>query len=150
MLTMSDEDKSVKFLQVSIPCKECLVQGACQDRLAIDRKMQAQDLFDFLLALRRWDESKKVYRKGLIEAWANLGWDIFQNMRTSEFNELPPEVAPVYLDTLIELSAVIQWIINSLSWREGQKFDFDIREIKHKIEMAKKWVGQTSRNMKEK
>ena len=112
--------------------------------------MKHYDLFDFLLALRRWDESKKVYRKGLIEAWANLGWDIFQNMRTSEFNELPPEVAPVYLDVLIELSALIQWIINSSSWREGQKFDFDISEIKHKLKLANNWVGQTSRNMKEK
>jgi hypothetical protein len=142
---------SEEFIQINnIPCKECLVQSMCRDKKYIDREMERYKLFEFLLALRRWDESKKVYRKGLIEAWANLGWTIFRNLRTSEFSELPGKVAPVYLDLLIELSALIQWIINSSSWREGEKFDFDITEIKNRLEKSKFWVDKSLRYVDEK
>lgn len=146
---MSD-GPSEKFEQINIPCKDCLVQAMCDDKKAIENITKGYDLFDFMLALRKWDESKKVYRKGLIEAWANLGWKIFENIRTDSFRDLPPEVSPVYLDALMELAGVIQWIINSTSWRKGQKFDFDIVQIEHKIDMAKRWVRHASRNVSEK
>jgi hypothetical protein len=141
---------SVEFTQINIPCKDCLVQAACKDKDTIHDKLKHHDLFNFLLALRRWDESKKVYRKGLLEAWANLGWKILENTRTDEFRGLPPEVSPVYLDLLIELSALIQWIINSSSWREGKKFDFDIREIKDRLHKTKFWVDKSCRYVHEK
>ena len=94
----------------------------------------------FFLALRKWDESKKVYRKGLLEAWANMGWDILSNMRTSEFNEIPNHASPEFLDLLIELSSLIQWVINSQSWKDGEVHDFDQFEIKAKLKKAMGWI----------
>jgi len=136
----SNEDTSVKFRQINIPCATCLVAASCQDKARTYKELDRFPLFDFLLGLQKWDETKKVYRKGLIEAWANLGWDIFSNMRTTEFKELPQEIAPQFLDLLIELSGLIQWVINSTSWRCGEKQVFDISEIKSKIEKAKGWI----------
>ena len=71
---------SEKFLQINLPCDECLVAPACEDKKEIDHKTSKYELFQLMLTLRRWDESQKCYRKGLIEAWANMGHDIFSNM----------------------------------------------------------------------
>jgi len=131
---------SEKFAQLAIPCKECLVSPICEDKKRIDLEMKKHEMFGFFLGLRKWDESKKIYRKGLMEAWANMGWDIFSNMRSSEFKDLPDEVSPEFIDVLIELSSAIQWIVNSQSWRDGKKHDFDKTEIKHKIEKALGWI----------
>lgn len=127
--------ESQKFTQVSIPCKDCLVKAACKDKPRL-----SEDIFAFMLVMKKWDEKQKVYRKGLIECWANMGWDIFSSMRSSEFDEIPKNLAPQFVDVLIELSSLIQWIIHSTSWQKGEKFDFDIAEIKRKIEKAKGWV----------
>ena len=59
---------SEKFIQVIIPCKDFLVAAACQDKRVID---DHSDLFNVMFAMNKWDESKKVYRKGLVECWAN-------------------------------------------------------------------------------
>ena len=139
-LNMTDEDTSVKFRQINIPCATCLVTASCEDKDRTIQEIEKFPMFDFLLGLQKWDESKKVYRKGLIEAWANMGWDMFSNMRTTEFKDLPKEVSPEFLDLLIELAGLIQWIINSTSWRNGEKQDFDITEIKRKLEKAKGWI----------
>jgi hypothetical protein len=131
---------SEKFIQLNIPCKECLVGPICEDKKIIEQQIKEQKFFEFLLALKQWDETKKVYRKGLIEAWANMGWDIFSNMRSSEFKDLPNKISPEFIETLAELAATIQWIINSTSWQEGKKHDFDKTEIKHKLEIAIGWI----------
>ena len=75
-----------------------------------------------------------------MEAWANMGWDIFSNMRSSEFKDLPDEISPEFIDLLIELSSIIQWVINSQSWRDGKKYDFDKTEIKRKLKKAVGWI----------
>ena len=136
----TDEDTSVKFKQINVPCATCLVTASCQDKERTLNETERFPLFDFLLGLQRWDESKKVYRKGLIEAWANLGWDIFSNMRSSEFKDLPDDVSPEFIDALIEISGAVQWIINSESWRRGKKHDFDKTEIKRKLKKAIGWI----------
>ena len=94
---------SEKFHQINVPCVTCLVQASCQDKIRLEHELSKHEFFAFLLGLQKWDESKKVYRKGLIEAWANLGWEIFSNMRTSEFDDLPDEVSPVFLDIYSDL-----------------------------------------------
>lgn len=127
---------SEKFKQVSIPCKDCLVTAACQDK----QSFNADKLFNFMLVMESWDESKKVYRKGLIECWANQGWDLFSHMRSSEFNGLPKEITPEFIDFFIEIASLLQWIVNSTSWQNGEKFDFDVTEIKRKLEKAMTWI----------
>ena len=139
-LNMSDKTTSEEFKQINVPCATCLVTASCQDKARTLQEIEKFPLFDFLLGLQRWDESKKVYRKGLLEAWANLGWQILSSMKTTEFKDLPPEVAPQFLDLLIELSGLCQWIVNSTSWRVGEKQTFDITEIKRKLDKAKGWI----------
>jgi len=139
-MTDSAEDTSVKFRQINIPCATCLVTASCEDKDRTIKEIERFPMFDLLLGLQRWDESKKVYRKGLMEAWANMGWDIFSNMRSSEFKDLPDEISPEFIDLLIELSSIIQWVINSQSWRDGKKYDFDKTEIKRKLKKAVGWI----------
>jgi len=133
---------SEKFVQLNIPCKECLVSPICQDKQKIDQELEQHkgELMEFFLSLRKWDESKKVYRKGLIEAWANMGWDIFSHMGTTDFKDIPNHARPEFLNLLIELSSLIQWIINSKSWEDGEVYDFDQFEIKAKLKKAMNWI----------
>ena len=139
-VNMTDEDTSARFKQINVPCVTCLVQASCQDKERLDQELSRFEFFAFLLGLQKWDEKEKVYRKGLIEAWANLGWDIFSNMRSSEFQDLPDNVSPEFIDALIEISGAVQWIINSTSWRTGRKQDFDKTEIKRKLKKAIGWI----------
>ena len=61
-------------------------------------------------------------------------------MRTTEFNESPREVVPEFIDFFVEITSLLQWIVNSTSWDKGEKFDFDVTEIKRKLEKAKGWI----------
>ena len=131
---------SEQFLQIAIPCKECIVSPICEDKKIIDKQVGQKDLYQFMLTLRKWDESQKCYRKGLIEAWVNMGGDLFQSMRTSEFNDLPDHAVPEYLNALIEITNSLQWMINSISWREGEMHDFDKAEFKKKLQQAVAWI----------
>ena len=140
MMATDDPVTSRKFQQINVPCVTCLVAASCQDKEIVEDRLGKDEFFSFLLGLRKWDESKKVYRKGLIEAWANLGWDLFSNMHTTEFKEIPRHAAPEFLDLLIELSGLIQWVVNSTSWQKGEKFDFDKREIESKLKKALGWI----------
>ena len=105
--------ESEHFYQLDMPCIDCLVAAICKDKPT--ETTFKHGVFPMVLAIKKWDESKKVYRKGLIECWANLGWKIFSHMRTSEFRELPDEITPEFLDVLIEMANTIQYIINSTS-----------------------------------
>jgi hypothetical protein len=131
---------SERFLQISIPCNDCLVAPICEDKKSIDDSTNKHDLYQFMLTLRKWDESQKCYRKGLLEAWVNMGADLISNMRTSEFNDLPNHAVPEYLNPLIEIVNSLQWMVNSTSWREGKMYDFDKAEFKKKLKQAVAWV----------
>lgn len=136
---MDSDHSSRRFKQINVPCVTCLVAASCEDKKRIEDTLSKGEYYSFLLGLEKWDESQKVYRKGLIEAWANLGWDIFGNLRTSEFRDIPKPAAPEFLDLLIELSSLIQWIVNSQSWRDAEKHGFDITEIQSKLRKAIGW-----------
>jgi hypothetical protein len=131
---------SEKFLQINIPCKDCLVAPACEEKKTIDVKVKQQELFEFMLTLRRWDETKKSYRKGLIEAWVNMGKDIFNGYRTDEFDGVPNSSTPEYLNVLIELTNTMQWMINSKSWRDGEMHSFDKIDCHDKLKQAIGWI----------
>lgn len=131
---------SERFVQINIPCNDCLVSPVCQDKKTIDHTLSKYELFNFMLSLRKWDESQKCYRKGLMEAWVNNGADIMRSMSTSEFNDLPNHAVPEYLNALIEIVNTLEWMVNSTSWREGKMYDFDKTEFKNKLKQALAWV----------
>jgi hypothetical protein len=131
---------SVKFLQINIPCNECLVQASCKEKEKIDEELKKYELYNFLLSLRKWDESKKMYRKGLIEAWVNMGHDIVFTMRSDESNGVPNRAQPTYINALIEIMNTLQWMINSQSWRDGMVHDFDKEEVAKKLKQAIGWI----------
>ena len=133
-----DHSLSEQFIELSMPCTECIVAAICKDKPR--SILKKDDIFPFVLAMRKFDEKKKIYRKGLIECWANMGWRLVSNMRTSEYKQFPKNVAPEFVDVLIELSNTIQYIINSKSWRDGEKHDFDKSEIALRIKKALTWV----------
>jgi hypothetical protein len=128
---------SEEFKNVIIPCKDCLVLAACQDVKIIKETLNTT--FPHMLVMEKWDTNKKCYKKGIMECWANLGWDIFSSIRTYEFAGMKSS-APVLLNLFVELTALMQWIVNSTSWERGETFDFDISEIKKRIQTAKGWV----------
>ena len=133
-----------RFLQLNVPCKECLVSSICQDKKDIDAETDQYELYDMMLTLRRWDESKKMYRKGLIEAWISMGKDIIFNMATDPIKGIPEEAQPVYLNSLIELASTLEWMINSTSWKTGRERDFDIADVKRKMQQAIAWLSPGS------
>lgn len=135
-----DVTMSEKFLQINIPCDECLVAPACESKKRIDQKVHEHELFNFMLTLRRWDEKEKSYRKGLIEAWANMGKDIFSGMRTDEFEHQPGKAMPTYINVLIELTNAMQWMVHSKSWRDGEMHDFDKKDLQDKLKQAIGWI----------
>jgi len=121
---------SERFIQLSIPCKECLVSPICKDKIKIDDQIKKHNLYYFMLGLGKWDQSEKSYKKGLIEAWANMGWSIFATFRSSDYGK---KTCFEFIHILIELSSIAQWIIHSTSWRDGKQHDFDKIEIENKI-----------------
>lgn len=130
---------SEKFIELYIPCKECLVAPACKDKKKIGTYKNAE-LRDIFLGLKKWNEKEKVFKKGVIEAWVNMGCDIFSNMRPNEVEDIPDSAFPEYLNVLIELVNILQWLINSKSWRDGKPHDFDKSELKNKLKQAMGWV----------
>lgn len=133
-----------RFIQLNAPCKECLVAPACEDKKLIDEEMDHYDLYDFFLVLKKWNEAKKMYRKGLIEAWISMGKDIINNAATDKIEGIPEEAQPVYMNSLIELAATLEWMINSASWQKGREYDFDIAEVKKKLNQAIGWLPKCS------
>jgi len=131
---------SEKFLQINIPCKECLVSPICEDKKRIDHKTEKLELYQFLLGLRKWEEKDKIYRKGLIEAWINLGRDIVCQYKSDEFENVYKHAGPAYYNALIEIANTLQWMINSKSWRDGEEHDFDKSELKEKLKQALAWI----------
>jgi hypothetical protein len=132
-LLMSSE----KFIQLNFPCGDCLVSPACQTK---PLGVKAKELYPMVLSMKKWDESKKIYRKGLIECWVNMGVSIIQNMRDSEFKEIPEHARPEFIDSLIEITALLEYMIHCTSWQKGQKFDFDISELQRRLDLAKGWT----------
>ena len=131
---------SERFVQLNIPCNECLVSPACKDKKEIDKIKDKYELYQFMLGLRRWDESKKCYTKGLIEAWINEGANIIQNLQPGQYNHLPKHAVPEYLNSLIELANSLQWMINSQSWKDGKMHKLDKEKFKEKLQQAIAWI----------
>lgn len=127
---------SKEFVQFKFPCVDCIVRAACQDK---PKKMP--ELYDsedpILLAMPKIDDNDK-YLKTFLECWANIGFDAMDKIRNiKNMNGIPEK----YANFLIESISLLQWIVNSTSWREGDEVkDFDKYEIRHKLRVLRRWI----------
>lgn len=123
------------FEVVPFPCTECLVQAACTDK-----PKTSKDIYSICLLIPKWDESCKIYRKGLIECWVNMGLTILQNQRDFTHEGMPQESSPTFNEALFEIVQLLQYIINSTSWRMGERYDFDIEEMQTQVRKISHWI----------
>lgn len=78
-----------------------------------------------------------TYSKGLLECWGNIGVGIVNSMQKAEDPKTQTEthnnIPYQYVALLVHMAGIIVHITNSVSWTEGQLFDFDRFEISRKI-----------------
>ena len=126
---------SDKFIQFVFPCTECIVRAACKN------KPNKKDLYGGngkpCLALPKVKD--KSYHKMLIECWANLGFDILNHisklehpMGVNKDNQVPAS----YIRAMYQMSKVIEYMVNSTSWREGKLLPFDKMELDEKLKIG--------------
>lgn len=133
---------SAEFVQFTFPCKDCIVRAACEEQPRNNETIN--HLYDVnavrCLTLPKFP-SDIAYTKGLLECWANIGVQIINNMQKTEDpktsketkNNLPMQ----YVMLMGQMSYLLQWMINSVSWERGELQDFDRREINMKSKMLK-------------
>lgn len=135
---------SLQFIQFKIPCETCIVQSMCQDKQDIsDIKLNKNT--NKCLGIPDWDMSEKSYTKGLIECWANIGWDIIKQINREKPRGLaikgePYSVPTQYIDMLIDIIGTLQWIVNSTSWDKGELHNFDSFELERKLKDVTHWL----------
>jgi hypothetical protein len=128
---------SEKFVQYVATCKDCLVLPACKEGKEMYLRREAfHDFPPLSLAMPNFDRKKKSYHKAMIECWANIGQDIISNLRKSyqgnieTHNKIPEK----YMHVLIDIAGALQYMVNSTSWRNGEKIiPYDEDEIKRKL-----------------
>ena len=129
--------KSEDFIQFNFPCKDCLVRAACQDKPGND---QIKHLYDMdnprCLAIPKFNSDEKTYMKALIECMANLFPTVINNMQKSEDPQTSREthnnIPMQYVIMLGQMTALMQWIVNSTSLDIGELQDFDRFEVNKK------------------
>ena len=134
---------SLNFIQFTIPCETCLVQSMCEQKANV-KEMKLNKYSKTCLGVPDWDMNEKVYMKGLIECWVNIGWSLITKA-ISEKTERPGIKKSVnmpyqYIDMLIDIIGTLQWIVNSTSWDEGELYDFDAFEVKYKLKNVSNWL----------
>lgn len=137
---------SEAFIQFTLPCETCIVQSMCKDKSRMD-DVKIHRSVKTCLALPDWDINEKIYIKGLIECWLNLGCDISQKLmrikldnKLKYLNDQNTSIPNQYLDFLFVIANALQWMINSTSWREGKLYKFDSFEIKEKLKYLTNWL----------
>lgn len=127
---------SKEFVEFNFPCIECLVRAACQDKPIIIKDL-ADSANPRCIAMPNVNHNdKESYTKAFLECWANIGWRAIQRVKSEDAERIPPK----YIDFLIDNIGLLQWIINSQSWEDGEMHDFDLYEAKRKLEKAKGWL----------
>jgi hypothetical protein len=135
---------SEKFTQIGFPCVDCLVNATCREKP--DKEVaDPNDYYPMVLAFKKWDESKKVYRKGLLECWVNMGRQIIDKARDKDCTYKPQSMNPAFLDFILAIIGMLEYIIHSTSWAEGEKQDFDIVEIQRQLDLARGWIKSSGR-----
>lgn len=128
---MSDE-----FIQFDFPCSDCIVRAACKYKpTAKDDLYGGAGLPCLALPMVK----EKSYHKMLIECWANLGFDLLQNVQkrnsTAKIN-IDNKVPSAYIQAMHQMASTIQYMVNSTSWHEGKLLPFDQWEINKKLKIG--------------
>lgn len=133
---MSDE-----FIQFNFPCSDCIVRAACKNK-----PTEKGDLYigydNPCLALPNLKD--KSYHKMLIECWANLGHDLLNTVKKSEEPEginKDNKVPSTYIRAMHQMTSIIQYMVNSTSWREGALYPFDKIDINEKLKSINKLIS---------
>ncbi len=128
---------SERFVNLVVPCNECLVRPICKDKKETERRT---NLYNGLLGIPKVDETKKMYHKSLIECWANMGVDIIEHMSHFQTEGMPKEAQAVFMNYLIEVSNTLRWLVNSESWKDGKENSYDSMSLRHKTRQSIGWL----------
>jgi hypothetical protein len=126
---------SKEFIQFTFPCADCLVRAACQDK-PVNREDLLEKNHTRCLAMPNYETINK-YPKVFMECWANIGWQAIERIKSDEVRGVLP---PKYVDFMIDVAGLLQWIVNSKSWKDGELHDFDLHEVRRKLKAAKGWI----------
>jgi hypothetical protein len=129
---------SARFIELTHPCKECLVRAACNHLKHKEAGIRLNEFHSNILCLQSDTFNKSdEHRKDLIEAWIEFGYKLFNNLK----NEFDDTSFPL-LSLLIENQKLLKYIIDSKSWRDDTKLqphDFEeclklINKVRYKLE----------------
>ena len=91
-------------------------------------------LYDIMLVFKRWDESKKILKKGVIEAWINMGLSIISSTYVRKcdskfimpnYEGFPDKSFPVFVDILNLLTTILKVMMESQSWNDSVEYKED-------------------------
>lgn len=134
---------SHNFIHWTPKCTNCLVKACCRDYRSLKERNEQMSFQEFpprSLSMPKvedgnYTEGRGSYSKALIECIANLLFDAVNALRKMEHPtkevETENNISWVYLRILMQLSSLLQWVVNSTSWREGGEIHyFDKIEVK--------------------
>ena len=129
--------KSEDFVQFNFPCKDCLVRAACQEK---PENEEIKHLYDMdrprCLTVPKFKSDEKTYMKALIECVSNIAPTLIDNMQKSEdpktSRETHNNIPMQYVALLGHMTYLMQWIVNSTSWKLGELQEFDRFEVNRK------------------
>ena len=141
--------KTEKFVHMTIKkCQDCLVAPVCEGKKEIDSQIKETELYDFMFGIRKWDESQKLFRKGLLEAWINMGISlVYKNIADIQYKEYPKPVSPVFLEIIYEMIQILIYIVNSLSWDDGEINNTDLEILKQKVNSLQRYFDSMPRSI---
>lgn len=126
-----------EFIEVDFPCKTCITQAMCQ----YVKYLEAMVKRSKILAVPDFDENKATYHRVLIECWVNLGNQILRNTtKIVASNNKTAKNHGVPFDHLIlisKMAALMEYIIHSASWRDGQVYQFDKVKINRDLKFMR-------------
>ena len=132
---------SKEFITSVFPCTDCLVKPACKiHNETITRESFYEHVGNhtrFLMVPSPGDREGQ-YKKIVTECWANFGCTLVDDIRgRGDIDHIPS----AYINFFIEMFNLMQWIVNSKSWQDGETlYDFDKAEVLRKLNFAKKWL----------
>lgn len=126
---------SKEFVEFTFPCTACLVQAACQEK-----PTEKADLYDSSKNCRCLTlptlEKGMTYHKMMIECYSNFGPQLMNHIQKSYSPsgvETHNNIPVGYVQMMVQMTAIMQYMVNSTSWAEGDLKPFDKHEINLKL-----------------
>lgn len=147
-LKKGEEMKSEKFVNTTIPCKVCLVSPMCEalSETKDDLKLETLDeLYNSMIVLKKWDERKKILKKGIIEAWINMGFSIIESTYVKngtyikpDYEGFPEKSFPVFTEILDLITRALKIIMQSKSWEDSVEYQVDKERLLYLVKHIQK------------